>query len=471
MKKKNDKIVLMLIVLLVFFVLSWVIEAGTFKLGLYSSNGFTRLGIFDIVAVVFSAFVAKVDFIYLFVVGGCYSVLIQTKSYRKLVDIVADKIKGKESKAMAITTLLIGLYTSICNEALTMFAVAPFIVSVFLRNKQDKLTAFNAAFGGMLIGILGITVGTYGVGSIYTITGVGPLDMIWEKIVVFIIAYVLYNVFANMHMKKQKKVDDTKSDMFATEELVEENVKRRNKAKVLPLVVVSVIALLLIGLAYISWNDSFGITLFEDLHTSLQSLVKINDVDVLGSLYGVTSKSFGNYDALLFAIFILVIFSIVVALMEKISVSSYMAYFGRGMKRISKVVFIYVFAYSVVVIARNFPWANTIVHWMFGEGFENVLLLLGMGFVAQLFVGNIGMFGDVHGSFIAYAFADNIGPAAFLWRLGGAMATVVAPTSFLLLALLTYLDIPYVEWLKYIWKFMLTFLLAVLLVFVVILFI
>ena len=76
-----------------------------------------------------------------------------------------------------------------------------------------------------------------------------------------------------------------------------------------------------------------------------------------------------------------------------------------------------------------------------------------MGFIAQIFVGNLGMFGGIHGSFIAYAFADLIEPATFLWRMGGALAVVIAPTSYLLLALLTYLDIPYVEWLKYIWKF------------------
>jgi len=173
----------------------------------------------------------------------------------------------------------------------------------------------------------------------------------------------------------------------------------------------------------------------------------------------------------LFAMFIMIIFTVIIALVDKMKMNTFMAYFGRGTKRILKVVFIYVLAYSVVIIARNFPWSNTVVHWMFGDGFGNVLLLLLMGFITQVLVGSLGMFGDMHGSFIAYAFVDNIGEASFLWRLGGAMATVVAPTSFLLLAFLTYLDIPYKEWLKYIWKFMLSFVLTVVILFVVILFI
>ena len=116
MKKKNDKIVIMLIILAIFMVLSWVIEAGTFSLGLYNAKGFTRIGIIDLVAVIFSSFCAKVDFMYLLVIGGVYGVLSQTKSYRKLVDKTADLINGHDGMAMFIITLITGLYTSICNE-------------------------------------------------------------------------------------------------------------------------------------------------------------------------------------------------------------------------------------------------------------------------------------------------------------------------------------------------------------------
>lgn len=471
MKKKNDKIVMMLIVLLVFFVLSWIIEAGTFNLGLYNSQGFTRLGLIDLIAVVFSSFTSKVDYMFLFVVGGVYGVLSQTKAYRKLVDKTAEKVSHNPSVAMAVITLFTGLYASICNEVLTLFCIAPFLVSVFLRDRHDKLTAFSAGFGGIIIGILGITFGMYGVGSIYTITGASPGDMIWLKLLVFVIAYILYNVFAIRHMQNHCDKDNSKSDIFCPEELDETEVKRRYRVNIVPFVVWGVVALLLVGLAYISWTDSFGITFFSDLHSSFQSLVTIGDLNVFESLYGVTAKAFGAYDALLFAIFVMLVFSIIAALMEKMKVHTYMAYFGLGMKKIAKVVFMYGLAYAVVVIAMNFPWPNTIVHWMFGEGFDNVLLLLPMAFIAQIFVGNLGMFGTIHGSFIAYAFADIIGPASFLWRLGGAFAVVVAPTSYLLLSLLTYLDIPYVEWLKYIWKFVLSFLFVVLLVLVVVIFI
>lgn len=471
MKKRNDKVIMMSIILLVFGLMSWIIEAGTFNLGLYNPSGFARLGLIDIVAVVFSAFTAKVDFLYLLVVGGSYGVLSQTRSYRKLVDKTAELISGKENVAMCVITLIMGLYTSITNEVLTLFCLAPFVISVFLRNKKDKLTALSAGFGGMFIGILGITVGTYGVGGIYDITGVGPSDMIGAKLIVFIIAYVLYNVFAILHMNKQASVDEIKSDMFYSEELDESSVKKRYKTSIVPALVLGVVSVLLICLAYVSWKESFNITFFEKMHNSFNTLITIGDVNVLESLYGVTAKSFGSYDLLLFGVFVMVIASLLLAAIDKMKLNSYISYFGRGVKRISKVVFIYGLAYSVVVIAKNFPWANTVVNWMFGEGFDNVLLLLIMGFITQILVGNLGIFGNVHGSFIAYAFADNIAPATFLWRLGGAFATVIAPTSYLLLALLTYLDIPYVEWLKYIWKFILTFLLAVLLVFVVILFI
>ena len=55
-----------------------------------------------------------------------------------------------------------------------------------------------------------------------------------------------------------------------------------------------------------------------------------------------------------------------------------------------------------------------------------------------------------------------------LWRIGAALALIIAPTSYVLLAALTYADIPYTKWLKYIWKFVLSFILVALIVMAVV---
>lgn len=471
MKKNNGKIIMVAIIILFFFVLSWLIKGGTFSLGLYKDTGYTRLGLLDLVSVVFSSFAARVDYMYLLVVGGCYGVLTQTKIYRKLVDNTASLIKNKEETAMLVITLLMGLYTSMTNEVLTLLFLSPFIITVFLRNNHDKMTAFSAGFGGLLIGVLGITFGTYQANYLYGVTGVSPTDMIWAKIVIFAVTYALYNVFAIQYMRRHVNANSMEDDIYCPLELDESKLKKRHKTKTMSLIIWGIIATILIGMAYISWKDSFNVTAFNELHTSLSEIMVVGDSSILTSLYGVTAKSFGNYDALIFAIFILLIFITIVAIIDRMNINNFIKNFAKGMKKILKVVFVFGLTYSIVIIAKNFPWHNTIVNAMFGPGEPPLLMLVPIAFITQLFTGNLGMFGDIHGSFIAYAYADTIGTATLLWRLGGAIGFIVGPTSYLLLSLLSYLDIPYKDWLKYIWKFLLSFIIAIIIIFIVIIYI
>ena len=50
--------------------------------------------------------------------------------------------------------------------------------------------------------------------------------------------------------------------------------------------------------------------------------------------------------------------------------------------------------------------------------------------------------------------------AGFALQLGMGFATLLVPTSALLMIVLTYLDVPYKNWLSYIWKFALSLLVA-----------
>ena len=63
----------------------------------------------------------------------------------------------------------------------------------------------------------------------------------------------------------------------------------------------------------------------------------------------------------------------------------------------------------------------------------------------------------VYGPFLTYAFADNIIVSTIVWRLGGALAALIVPTSFILLMALSYVDVSYKSWIKYIWKFVVSF--------------
>lgn len=464
MKKKNDKIKILLIAILIYFVMSWIMEGGMYSSGEYASVGMQRMGLFDIILVAYSAFMRVLpDIIYILCIGGFYGVLSQTKGYRKLVDKTVKLIKGKELIAFGVITLLMGAYTSITSQILALFCVVPFIITVFLKSGYSRLTAISAGFGGMFIGYLGLTVGTYGVTYLNDMTGLSVTDWLGNKIILFVIAYVLFNVFGMLYMKKHKKVDETKYDMFYAEELDETKIKKKKQAKVWPTITIIVLMILVIGLGYISWSESFGIKVFDTLHTSIYSGFKIADIPIFGSLIGTYMKAFGDWNDLLFGTFIVVVATGLLALVNKVNIDTMFSNYGTGMRRISRLAIIYGLAISLAFFAASYPWPNNIVNTLFGSGSFNIFIILVIAILAQIMLVDPDCFSEMYGSFLSITFTENIVAVGVLWRLGSGIAYLVGPTSFLLLMALTYLDVSYKDWIKYIWKFALAFLIVALL--------
>ena len=74
------------------------------------------------------------------------------------------------------------------------------------------------------------------------------------------------------------------------------------------------------------------------------------------------------------------------------------------------------------------------------------------------------MVGSALASYLAVLFAEKAAETTLVLYLGMSIAAFIVPTSYILMLSLTYLDIPYTKWLKYIWKFLLTMVAAALIV-------
>lgn len=472
MNKKNDKFLIIIIMMLIFLVFSWFIgvniydDTGTL-VELEKSTG----GIYNAFNLIYSSLLREIDAVmYLLVVGGAYGVLSKCNGYRKLVDKTAKLIKGKQAIAFAVITFLMGAYVSITYEILSLFVFIPFIVSVFLRSKCDRLTAISAAFGGLFIGFIGQTVGTYAFVDLYDATGVGYTDFLWQKIVIFILTYVLYNFFAIRHMNKVGKKDATNKDIYCPEILDEKGIPKAKKTKMWPTVVILSVTAIVMLLAHVSWLESFGISFFSEVHTKFQGLLVINDIPLLSTILGSGLASFGNWADLTYATFVIVIMTLLVALVNKVSISKITKYFAEGMKKISKVVLIYALATSLLYFYATYAWPATIVNSLFSSESFNVVTLLIGSFLNVIFCVDPGYSGAVYGPFLLYAFSADIVAATAIWRIGGALAMVIAPTSAILLCGLTYADIPYNKWLKYIWKFVLAITVVIMLFMLVVIY-
>lgn len=472
MKKKSDKVIILLIAILVYMVLSWIIEGGAYSSGQYAATGLTQIGLFDAFLAIYSSFFRMLpDILYILAVGGCYEILSHTKGYQKMVDKTSSFIKGKESIALAVLVLLMGAYTSISSHLLVLICIAPFIVTVFLRNGSDRLTAINAGFGGLFLGYLGLTFGTYGTSYLNSTMGLTVSNWIIQKVVIFVVAYILYVLFAILHMKKKKNVNETKYDIFCTEELDESKVKKRKKTKVWPTALVCILGLLVIALGYINWTESFNIKTFSELHTSFTGGFKIADVPIFGALIGTYMKAFGEWTDLLYGSFIIVIVTVIVALINKVDFDTILKSFGKGMRKNSRMAFVYGLALSIAFLSLISTWPTTVINTLFGSGSFNIFIILILALIAQILLVDPDCFAQTFGGYLAATFTENMVAAGVLWRLGSALAFIIGPTSFLLLSVLTYLDIPYKEWLKYIWKFVVAFLIVVMLVMVIILYV
>ena len=147
-------------------VLSWIFKGGYFAGTNFQSIteeanpiGFTD--VYTIVTYGFQSVLPKAFFV--LAVGAFYGVLSKTTSYRRLVSTIAKKIKGKEILFTIIVSLLFTIMGSMLTQSLVALVFVPFVVSIVLNTKLDKMTAFVTTIGSMLVGLMGATYGFEGI--------------------------------------------------------------------------------------------------------------------------------------------------------------------------------------------------------------------------------------------------------------------------------------------------------------------
>ena len=277
----------------------------------------------------------------------------------------------------------------------------------------------------------------------------------------FVMSYALFNLFAILHMKKVEVVDETKYDLFITEEYVEKKSKKSKGKRVWPLIVISSIVILIGVLAFISWDKSFGIEIFKNAYEAIGK-VKYANMPIMTNILGSVTE-FGTWNTM-FLDFVILVSIVLIAIIDKMSVNAFFTNFHNGIRKIYKVAFIYVLINCVYVIFYYFPIGITIMNFILGKGTFNMFTLLIVGFIGLLFAVDYEMVGNALGTYLAILFAEKAAETGLIIYLGMSIATLVVPTSYILMIALHYLEIPYTKWFSYIWKFLLSIIVVILLV-------
>lgn len=466
MFEKHDLLKIMLLVILVTIVLTWVIPYGYFSGAEFAKQGLAREGLSDILlSGMYSASFFLQQLLFVAFIGLFYGIISKTSGYKALVSGVAKKFKGKEKLFVLIASLFVTLLTTFLSQTFVVLIFVPFIINIAAKLNLDKLTAFLCTFGSMIIGILGATYGTEGL--VYFVSYLNyytEVDITLELAIRFGIlglAFVVFNFFTIRHVKKvlaSKKNEDKIDDLFEVEET------GTKKVKAWPMALFFIITLIFVVLGYINWSSDFGITVFDEFHKWLTELA-IGDYTVISYILGNNALAFGSWELYTITIVLSVILLLSIFI-YKTKLDDFIDNALEGLRKIVKPMALLLLAYVVFVIIYWSPITSTITNWIvkMADGFNPFLVTIS-AFISSIFHIDFGYTGYALGDLMVNYFGTSFNVAFVIYVTMNGLVQMIAPTSVLVLIGLSYLDIPYKKWIKYIWKFFVIMLVLLLVVF------
>ena len=239
-----------------------------------------------------------------------------------------------------------------------------------------------------------------------------------------------------------------------------------------PLVTAFVLLFILVILAFIPWSNGFGFNFFSDVTSNVLSF-EIGGFAIFSKLFG-TINAFGFWTIidLLLPMALLILF---LAIVYKVKFNDILKGFMDGIKRALPLGLIIVLIYSCLVIVTYHPF-QLVIYKALLSGIDkfNVFGALLSSLTALL----AGIF-NVDPSYafqsvLLYLTSVVTDSASYstigvIFQAMYGFGVIFAPTSFILMIVLEYLDIPYTSWIKAIWKFLLELLAVLLIAFIIVL--
>lgn len=461
MKKETKKLDLVKVsglMVLLSVLLTWIIPQGTFSGTTINVTEITRVGIFDFFTYgLLGMYYFTVLVTFIFVLGGFYQILSRIGGYQSLVTKLAKIFKRKEILFTLIVSFIFTALSSVTNEYFLLIVAVPFILAIAKELKLDKINGFAMTFGSILIGTIGSMYSTKIVGINVNYLGIEYNTLWYIKLIILLISFILFNLFNILHLRKTMK---NKSSELINDEFAPTNVT--NNKKIWPLAIVLLLFVIVSIMAYFPWNDVFKITWFETALKSVQEF-KLFDSTIFAYILG-NINAFGNWD--IFGIqALMILVTLILKIIYKLSLDDYLMSFGEGFKKVGKLVVLLLLSYLTLEFTVMYPVIPTIIDWFISLSDKfNILLTTIAGLFTSLFTVEYQYTVSLIGLYLKALFADNLNQIAIILQTTFGIASMIAPSSAILLLGLSMCDIKYKEWLKYIWKFII----AILLILVVI---
>ena len=419
--------------------------------------------------------------VYLLVLGTFYGVISEVPANKKLVDNIAQKVKSHSKLFIFIVTGLFAVITFACGLVNVILVFVPFIVAIILLLGYDKLVAISSTVVAMLVGFMSSLFLTfrdpnsyygYNATTIEKMTGISDYANWIPKLVLLVLGTALLIFFIDRYIKnlENKKV---KYELNESNEVNVSEVKGDYKnIKTWPVIVMFVFILVILILGYLPWNTLFKIECFDKFNEWLVG-IKIGEFAIFSNVVSPSLYAFGNWASLgsyMSIIITLIIFTLITKFVYKVKFNEVIDNFVSGAKKMVPAIFLVIITYDILVCTYNHSFMSTIMTWISETKLginvftASVISALGSLLHTDLYYTVAGVYSPLIG-LVENEYMLNTYAMTFQSIYG--IVAMIGPTSFLLIVVLKYFDVPYTSWVKYIWRFVLMLLLLVILVLLV----
>ena len=522
MKTKHNTVKVVLVTLAVFVLLTWILPAAYFQ-NSYVEQGRVQMGIADLfsyptTALSYFGYIA----LYILVVGGFYGILSKIGAYRTLLDKLSSAFKKHGKVAVSIIMVLLAVITSICGLQLGLIMLFPFLISLVLLMGYDKIVAALTVVGSTMIGVAGTTFAYSNTSIIISVLSLKITSNMLVKVIILVLglALLIFNTVRYISKiekeektlakkklaeeKKAKKEEEKKATKSTTKKAAKDTKTTKTTAKkstkttvaaekkeevkvvkaagkydefipkevigkhnVWPLVVILSLVFIVMILAFISWSNAFSNTAFESATKSVTEF-KIFGFALFGKLLG-NINAFGSW-TLADLMGLMIVAAGLLMIIYKVKFSEGLEAFAAGAKKALEPAVLVILIYTGLVIVTYHPFQLVIYKFLFGftKGFNVITSTIA------------AMLSSVFNTEPLYAFQSVLPYLASLVSKKSTLAIVgvvyqsiygitmlIAPTSVVLMTVLSYLGVSYKEWLKNIWKLFLELLAVLIIIFLI----
>ena len=246
-------------------------------------------------------------------------------------------------------------------------------------------------------------------------------------------------------------------------------VKNNNIQTIIPFIVLFDLALIIIALGTFDWSGVANAKWPSEVLTSIRDF-KIFGFPILSKILGSTENlsAFGGWGLSVEIPATIIIITCLLAFIYGVKFDKFIEGIVDGMKKAFMPAFIMFLTYLVLIIVTYHPFQLHITKFLLTtiKGFNVVTMSIVAMFASLLNVDSIyaaqSTLPYVSSLVNTTKYANLI---AVIWQAIYGITMLIAPTSVILIGTLSYLEIPYTQWIKHIWKLFFELLVAAIVIF------